>query len=154
MGLMKTLSLSSKELKDILDRLTALENRNILANYPIGCIYLSVNSENPSYILGGTWEPWGKGKVPVGVDESDDDFKTVEKTGGEKTHTLTQNELPVNLEVVAPMTYSTVNEGTGNSKAVWEYVDTGSRITLDVGLGFSHNNIQPYITCYMWKRTA
>lgn len=174
MGLMKTLSLSSQELKSILDRLTALEsgetfatkemfeslkNANnsdniMLANYPIGSIYLSVDSSNPSTKFGGTWVAWGAGRVPVGVNETDSDFNAVEKTGGEKAHTLTQNELPVNLEVVAPVTYSTVGEGTGNSKAVWEYVDTGSRITLDVGLGFSHNNLQPYITCYMWKRTA
>ena len=174
MGLIKTMSQSSAELKSILDRLTALESGEtfvtkqmfeslknadnsdniMLANYPVGSIYLSVDSANPSTKFGGTWVAWGTGRVPVGINETDSDFNTVEKTGGEKAHTLTQNELPKNLEVIAPMTYSTVNEGTGNSKAVWEYVDTGSRITLDVGFGYSHNNLQPYITCYMWKRTA
>ena len=45
--------------------------------YPVGSIYLSVNSVNPSTLFGGTWEAWGSGKVPVGVDTSDTDFDTV-----------------------------------------------------------------------------
>ena len=98
MGLIKTMSESSAELKSILDRLTALESgetfvttqmfeslnqtvtnikngtniENImLANYPVGSIYFSVDSANPSTKFGGTWVAWGKGRVPVGVDESD-----------------------------------------------------------------------------------
>lgn len=57
--------------------------------YPVGSIYLSVNSVNPSTLFGGTWEAWGSGKVPVGVDTSDTDFDTVEETGGAKTESYT-----------------------------------------------------------------
>ena len=53
--------------------------------YPIGSIYLSVNDTNPGTLFGGTWVAWGAGKVPVGVDASQTEFATVEKTGGNKT---------------------------------------------------------------------
>ena len=189
MGLMKTLSLSSKELKDILDRLKALESgetfatkemfeslnqtvttintdvtnikngdniENImLSNYPVGSIYFSIDSVNPSTKFGGTWVAWGAGRVPVGVSADDSNFNSVEKTGGESRHTLTTAELPSSLEAMAPMAYGMVNNGSGNAVKVWEAGNVSAKITLDlVGLNAGHNNLQPYITCYMWKRTA
>lgn len=66
--------------------------RNLL--YPIGSIKMSTENTNPSTYLGGTWVAWGSGKVPVGVDSLDSDFSTVEKSGGEKTHKLTIDEIP------------------------------------------------------------
>lgn len=64
--------------------------------YPIGVIYMSTVDTNPALIFGGSWSVWGKGRVPVGVDELDSDFNLVEKVGGAKTHTLTaaQSGLP------------------------------------------------------------
>ncbi len=62
--------------------------------YPIGIIYESVKPDNPSTFMGGTWTRFGNGKVLVGVDETDTDFNTVNKTGGEKTHVLTVSEMP------------------------------------------------------------
>lgn len=53
--------------------------------YPIGSIYMSVNSTNPGTLFGGTWAAWGTGKVPVGINTSDTDFNQSEKTGGSKT---------------------------------------------------------------------
>ena len=47
--------------------------------YPVGSIYMSVNNVNPSTFLGGTWETWGSGKVPVGVNPNDSDFSIAEK---------------------------------------------------------------------------
>ena len=58
--------------------------------YPVGSIYMSVNNTNPSLLFAGTaWEPWGAGRVPVGVDANDTDFASAGLEGGEKTHTLT-----------------------------------------------------------------
>jgi microcystin-dependent protein len=68
---------------------------NIGIIYPIGSIYLSVNSANPgTWLPGTTWVAWGSGKVPVGIDTGQTEFNSVEKTGGEKTHTLSLGELP------------------------------------------------------------
>lgn len=62
--------------------------------YPVGSIYETMDSSfNPSKSFGGTWERI-KGKVLVGVDESDSTFRSSKLTGGEKSHTLTINEMP------------------------------------------------------------
>ena len=50
--------------------------------YPVGSIYMSTKSTNPSTYFGGTWVAWGSGRVPVGINTSDSNFNTVEKTGG------------------------------------------------------------------------
>jgi len=64
--------------------------------YPVGSLYFNANDgTNPSTLLGfGNWEKFGKGKVPVGHDPDDTDFYTAEETGGAKTHTLTEAEIP------------------------------------------------------------
>ena len=53
--------------------------------YPVGSIYMSTSSTNPSTYFGGTWVAWGSGRVPVGINTSDSNFNTVEKTGGAST---------------------------------------------------------------------
>ena len=165
MGLMKTLSLSSKELKDILDRLTALESgyniENImLSTYPVGSIYMSVSNTNPSTLFGGTWEAWGAGRVPVCVDTTDINFNAVEKTGGEKTHVLSESELPTHMHTMdsaVSIKDSIVSNDTGlyQGSGAITFTTIGKVVKTDTaGEGIGHNNLQPYITCHMWKRTA
>ena len=60
--------------------------------YPVGSIYISVTNTNPGTIFGGTWVAFGTGRTLVGIDTSQTEFNTVQKTGGEKTHTLTGAE--------------------------------------------------------------
>ena len=120
--------------------------------YPIGSIYFSVNNVNPSEYFGGTWISWGSGRVPVGVNSSDSSFNTVEKTGGESRHTLTVSEMPRHNH-----NFDIFWEGGGTTTGGANYMDGGvygSRMTSMAGSGQPHNNLQPYITCYMWKRTA
>lgn len=50
--------------------------------YPVGSIYMSVKNTSPSDLFGGTWEIWGSGRVPVGVDSGQTEFSTVENPGG------------------------------------------------------------------------
>lgn len=121
--------------------------------YPVGSIYLSVKNTNPSSFFGGTWVAWGTGRVPVGVNASDNDFKTVEKTGGEKTHKLTIEEVPPHSHRtwIKDENYSSLGDGYGNY-----FYGKGHyyNLTTQTGGGGAHNNLQPYITCYMWKRTS
>ena len=120
--------------------------------YPVGSIYTSINSTNPSTLFGGTWTSWGTGRVAVGVDISDTSFNMVEKTGGAKTHTLTVTEMPSHdhsFPYRGNTFTSTVSSGVPGA---W-YADTNVTTGLRGG-GSAHNNLQPYITCYMWKRTA
>lgn len=67
----------------------------LLSVYPKDSIYMSTSNVNPGTLFGGTWIPWGSGKVPVGVNTGDSYFNTVEKTGGNKTITLTKTQIPV-----------------------------------------------------------
>lgn len=124
--------------------------------YPVGKIIMSTTNTNPSTYLGfGTWELWGSGRVPVGVDTEQTEFNSSEKEGGEKTHKLSIDEMPrhthnFNREGVATMTSGGRNElqQTLGSKSY-------NFISLENSGGDkAHNNLQPYITCYMWKRTA
>lgn len=124
--------------------------------YPIGSIYMSVSNVSPQSFLGGTWVAWGSGRVPVGVDTSQTQFATVEQTGGEVTHTLIVDEMPSHAHSLYEATsatsgiYSVVKQGTSAlSESQASYGVSGS-----TGGGQPHNNLQPYITCYMWKRTA
>ena len=119
--------------------------------YPVGSIYFSVKNTNPSKYFGGTWVTWGSGRVPVGV-SSDSNFNTVEKTGGESRHTLTVNEIPSHNHSLNIYT-ETVSSTTLKYAPTTGYCKTQSK-TTNTGGGQSHNNLQPYITCYMWKRTA
>lgn len=160
--------------------------------YPVGAIYMSVNSTNPSSFFGGTWVAWGAGKVPVGINTADDDFKTVEKTGGEKTHVLTTAQMPAhthkftgssvntgiqsNRHIHSVYYYSAADTQTQNKNAynmtIWTnkyniaadnmvteeqnhtHSVTAAGTNANTGSGAAHNNLQPYITCYMWKRIA
>ena len=119
--------------------------------YPVGSIYFSVKNTNPSKYFGGTWVTWGSGRVPVGV-SSDSNFNTVEKTGGESRHTLTVNEIPSHNHSLDIYT-ETVSSTTLKYAPTTGYCKIQSK-TNSTGGGQSHNNLQPYITCYMWKRTA
>lgn len=71
--------------------------------YPVGSIFFTVKNENPgttyAAFSGTTWVAWGSGKVPVGVDTSDDNFKTVEKTGGYSRITITEAQMPKHTHV-------------------------------------------------------
>ena len=63
--------------------------------WPIGSVFISVVSTNPATLLGvGTWSAIGAGKVLVGIDAGDADFDTVEESGGSKTKTIAQANLP------------------------------------------------------------
>ena len=126
--------------------------------YPVGSIYINAtNSTNPGTLLGfGTWAAFGAGRVPVGINSADADFDTAEETGGAKTHTLTTSELPAHSHGgIFPsgasgsfsQAFDVDNPGTG--------ADLGSeKTTSNTGSGAAHNNLQPYIVVYMWKRTA
>lgn len=119
--------------------------------YPIGTIYESTKPDNPSTFMGGTWSRFGNGKVLVGVDENDADFNTVNKTGGEKAHTLTIPEMPSH-------THNYVG-GTDNyvkveASTVTGYTDTKTKTSSSAGGNQAHNNLQPYVTVYRWQRTA
>ena len=204
--------------------------------YPVGTIYTSTTSTNPSSFLGGTWEAYGKGQTLVGIDGNQTEFNTVGKTGGAKSvsytpsgsigstgltisqipshshsydkansttgsHTLTIAEIPSHshsfvqggaaLVIESNANTSGLETGTGIQWLVkngWANgatkalsyigssggggghthpISTTSTSTGTAGKGTTSdghthsftgtaatiNNLQPYITVYMWRRT-
>lgn len=142
--------------------MTDFENKIYNAIYPVGSIYMSVNNVNPSTLFGGTWVAWGAGRVPVGVDTADTDFDTVEETGGTKSVTLTaaQSGVPGHTHETKPMWAA--DSGSGSNNVVTGYPTTGKAGSYTVGVvantaqdaSQAHTNLQPYITCFMWKRVS
>lgn len=132
----------------------ALENA-----YPVGSIYMNASvATNPGTLLGfGTWTAFGAGKVPVGIDSGDTDFDTAEETGGAKTHTLTEAEMPPHNHTI-DMDTASYSSGTGESanfgQGAPSHNNYDGSIIGNTGDGEAHNNLQPYIVVYMWKRTA
>lgn len=122
--------------------------------HPVGSIYINAtDSTNPGTLLGfGTWVAFGQGRVMVGLNSGDTDFDTAEEAGGAKTHTLTVAEMPAHTHNVA---FGAAADGAGASQVA--RTDAGSNIvktSTSTGGGSAHNNLQPYIVVYMWKRTA
>lgn len=109
----------------------------IAALWPaVGDIEINVSGTNPSEKYPSTtWESWGTGKVPVGVDTNDSDFNTAEKTGGNKT--------------VAHSHAKGTALSNGATGATSYVIGSGNSVS-----GAATSTVQPYITCYMWKRTA
>lgn len=152
----------------IIDKVNAAA---FLWTHPVKSIYMTVDPVNPGTVYGGTWVAWGAGRVPVGVDTGQTEFDTVEETGGAKTHTLTQSQIPNYdigyLPTAVPGFHGDWNNGGVQSGAQWKKRDNVTQVgttnnqgdqygwNLSTnGGGQAHNNLQPYITCYMWKRTA
>ena len=121
--------------------------------YPVGCIYTSTVSANPSTLFGfGTWSEYGQGRVLVGK-SAEAEFDTLGKTGGSKflqkhNHGLIRAFQKAGFST--PFAEPTSGWGLPTNPA-----DGGSplEIITDTGAGES-GNLQPYIVVYFWQRTA
>ena len=146
--------------------ITALEIWNLVkasaldSIYPVGAIYTAITSGSPETVFGGTWVSFGQGRVMVGHDDAaspDSDFVASSTdgssvlVGGAKTHTLSIAEMPSHTHgFTAHQTTSGDNDRGGGG--VLTSSQTGT--TAATGGGTAHNNLQPYVVVYMWKRTA
>lgn len=123
---------------------------DLLTVYPIGSIYMSVNSASPASLFGGTWEQLqdrfllGAGSIYSAGD-----------IGGEAEHTLTVNEMPSHTHNVTRYTTADGSTGTGYSRDqnVKTVKDTAYG-PYPTGGGQPHNNMPPYLAVYMWKRVS
>ncbi len=122
--------------------------------YPVGSIFISTSSTSPATSLGfGSWSRFGEGKMLVSQNSSDSDFDTAEETGGAKTHTIAQTNLPdVNLNTTKSFKTEQGADDRGSSSGAGGAYETAV-IPLG-GDGTALNHMNPYIVTYMWKRTS
>lgn len=122
--------------------------------YPVGSIYISVNSINPNSLFGfGTWEQI-KDKFLLAAG----DVHGVGEIGGEESHTLTSDEIPSHSHQFNRQQLWKNDPGVLNSnldagyglgiKSLNIYTDN----TTSVGGGLAHNNMPPYLSVYIFKR--
>lgn len=132
------------------------------AIYPIGAVYISTSSANPGTFLWGTWVSFWAWRVLVGRDATQTEFDTIEETGGAKTHTLTVNEMPSHTHWLTRANDDATRSWGGAwfwlATSFWwdvpEYTETNDYDMISSAWwNLSHNNLQPYIVVYMWKRT-
>ena len=130
---------------------------NIYPLFPVGAIFMTTTQTTVAdvqAVLAGTWERFGQGKVLVGVDPNDTDFNAANKTGGAKTVTLTTEQIPSHRHSAsaAGSRGKAQSDTSGSSGYAWN-ADSGS-YTGYAGGGKAHQNMPPYITVYMYRRTA
>lgn len=140
--------------------------------YPIGSIYMSVNSTSPETLFGGVWQKI-EDRFLIGASY----YYPLGETGGEANHRLTIEEMPSHTHTQESCTnpgnhnhsISTWYKGQSASAQTLEgwgtrkhekYHYTGNAgshthtITLNnTGGGRAHNNMPPYIAVNIWKRT-
>lgn len=137
--------------------------------YPVNSIYISTNSTSPASLYGGSWERYGKGRTLVSVNESDTDF-TAGTTGGSKTHEVrvrlgniyglagvsSKNNLS-GISVDGGKTYSGFTNFNGKQQVESARGMDGSFSPMQVEYYAAIGNLptlDPYVSVYIWRRTA
>lgn len=118
--------------------------------YPIGAVYISMNSTNPGTLFGGTWEQV-RGKFLLGVS----DGYPAGSSGGESEHTLTMEEIPDHTH-----RYNYTGQSDTVGTGAFKIVDPNGTSNMYTGTstsncgGQAHNNMPPYLAVYIWYRTS
>lgn len=150
------------------------------ALYPVGSIYTNSSvSTNPGTLLGfGTWTAFGAGRVMVGFDSGNSLFDTAEETGGSAdaivvshTHTASvtdpghAHQIMSSAGIAINASYNTFTKSATQTTSLGATSGTQNNGTSSQTTGVTvsnstegssgtNANYQPYITVYMWKRTA
>ena len=134
----------------------------VIGAYEVGDIHLSITASNPSARFGGTWKRFGAGRTLVSVDDDDTSLDDANKTGGSTNpvtnHTHTFSGTTSGTSIVAGNTSSPdvkfqgASSGSGLKSEAHSHSFSGT--TASAGNNTGHANWQPFITVYMWVKTA
>ena len=146
-----------KELNDKIDKIGGIDKSQLLdLVYPIGSLYMSMNETDPKDLFGGTWE-----RIKDRFIYANGDATASGTLGGSTAHNhgLGSGFAAMNIgdggiqyqekQVGAWGTNAAMNIGTSYDS----YQTKSWGISLG-GATDNNNNIPPYITAYIWKRTA
>ena len=139
--------------------ISAVKDEIKRATSHVGQIILSTTlntADKVKNIYGGNWEAFGAGKVLIGAGSNGGRSFTAGSTGGEYTHTLTTNEMPSHNH--SSIMHNTKGTGINYLNVMKDDpgmgLTTGYEITTAAGGGGAHNNMQPYVVVYMWRRVS
>lgn len=140
---------------------------DLLSVYPIGSIYMSLSSVSPETLFGGVWQRITGQFLLAATDGGNSGAaQAAGNTGGEAEHTLTVNEMPAHGHGSGDTargfwrggaTYRANVQSGSNVTSVVRSPDTSVQYffnTASTGGGAAHNNMPPYLSVYMWQRTA
>lgn len=128
-----------------------------MQNYKIGDVYITTAGGDPKERLGyGSWERFAEGKTLVGFSSSVSNsipewVKVIGSEFGEYEHTLTKEEMPSHAHGGIPEVRSNVDADLGGKDAT---VRASTVDSASVGGDKPHNNVQPSIVVYFWKRVS
>ena len=125
----------------------AIKQSKLDAN-PIGSIITTISNTNPSTYIGGTWERFANGRTLVGVDETDDVtlMKTANNTGG-SVNPLTKHGHNIRRA-------NGTQQSAIGATISWSDLPNNGGVIQEAGDNTNHNNWQPFMTVYFWRRTA
>jgi hypothetical protein len=144
-------------------KICAAPTGTVRAIYPVGAIYISTNGANPASLFGfGTWEQYSQGRVMIGAGTGSDSrgearHFPIGGTDGEYNHVLSIAEMPAHTHGsyarqrgqwasnVGKLDSSDSSYGNATADARFNQYEGGSQ---------PHNNMPPYMTVYIWRRTA
>ena len=166
-------------LESLDEKVRTLDNNFLDKTYPVGSIYISTRPDNPSTLFGDetTWESFGQGRTLIGAGTGTDKNGTQKtftvsnstETEGEYTHTLSVAEMPSHnhslylLGNVSGVTNSGYGAAINSINSFTSYAANVNTHAVgygnfgfmhNTGDGNTHNNIQPYVVTYMWKRIS
>lgn len=141
-------------LEDYLDsKFTELEGKiqasSSLSMYPVGSMYQSTDNTSPASLFGGSWEQI-QNMFLLGSGS-----REAETTGGEEEHTLILEEVPKDHKAI----YEYYNRmpgynSTGYPQNVLSTDNPYGGAASYYGGGQAHNNMPPFYTVNIWRRTA
>lgn len=121
--------------------------------YPVGSVIVFADSDDHSNHLGLHWKKFSAGRVLVGDDPSDPDFSKIGAIGGEKSHTLTIEEMPAHTH-----RYSLGGTIAGTKPAMWHALEIDN-VQAEGAINNSggdtpHNNLPPYQVVQYYVRIS
>ena len=134
--------------------------------FPVGAVYITYDKKNPGTFLGGTWEQFGQGRTLVGEGTGNDGSTsmsfTTDSSGGEYYHKLTREELPSHTHWILDQQTDVTTALYGNPYSDVPFTRATERAnrtnyywygqTWPTGGNKPHDNVQPYVVTYFWRR--
>ena len=156
---------------------TAAKTQAKLDAHPVGSYYWSNDSTSPATLFGGTWEALPPGYTLIAQGSGSDSFGSFTYTAGQKygerKHQLTTDELANHDHgqncngspndnwkgSYGPMVSQGATNGSFTGFSVYTpgfgWTEKQNQVkTNSTGGNVAHNNIQPSVGAYGWKRTA